>query len=354
MGCAWIDEFSTLVEEIGNQGQADQDYRHLHDGYIEKRVQQLSKQAAKRKAIMIDCSQAMRGNGESDATSQKEAWFNRIAPETLEMHAHHHSVDVKTGLKVSFGVVRIANIQPCVQLTRFLLDYDWAADTEVRVMAYHSRQVLLLRHEQEKHLDTVLKRKEKPGEQPQAFNNEQIRSHLDSIGSEEPHVKNLLFILVATPVEEVGRDHDFDWAVIEPSSYRSIIQLAGRVKRHRDGEVEHPNIGILQYNWRTLKDGDKPREPRFCRPGYEVAGMLPKVKADGAKAYGAMKSHDLFEVVDEKLIHTRLDATPRIQERQKNSKTLMALLEHAAIESQLTHYEGKGPETLQGLSLIHI
>ena len=24
----------------------------------------------------------------------------------------------------------------------------------------------------------------------------------------------MLFIVVATPVEEVGRDHDFDWAVV--------------------------------------------------------------------------------------------------------------------------------------------
>ncbi|AFJ02203.1 CRISPR-associated helicase Cas3, subtype I-F/YPEST [Methylophaga frappieri] len=348
VGCAWIDEFSTQVEEIGNQDQAAEDYRHIHDGYIEKRVQALGKQAAKRKAIVVDCSQAMQSNAESDTTRKKEAWFNRIAPETLERHAHHHSVDVKTGLKVSFGVVRIANIQPCVQLTRFLLEYNWPEDTEVRVMAYHSRQVLLLRHEQEKHLDGVLKRKEQPGEQPQAFNNEQVRSHLDGIANEQPQVKNLLFILVATPVEEVGRDHDFDWAVIEPSSYRSIIQLAGRVKRHRDGEVEHPNIGILQYNWRTLKYGDKPREPRFCKPGYEVDGNLPKLKADGTKRHGAMESHDIFTAVDEKLIGTRLDATPRIQERQKNSKTPMALLEHAVIESQLTDYEGKGPETLQG------
>jgi len=351
VGCAWIDEFSTHVEDIGNQDHAALDYRQIHDRYIEKRVEQLGKQAAKRKAIVIDCSPAMRGNDEheeSGIANKKGVWFKRIAATALDRHEHHHTIDTKTGLTVSFGVVRIANIQPCVQLTRFLLEHDWPEDTEARVMAYHSRQVLLLRHEQEKHLDAVLKRKEKPGEQPQVFNNDQIRSHLDSIASEQTNVKNLLFILVATPVEEVGRDHDFDWAVIEPSSYRSIIQLAGRVKRHRDGEVEHPNIGILQYNWRTLKDGDKPREPRFCRPGYEVAGMLPKVKADGAKAYGAMKSHDLFKVVDEKLINIRLDATPRIQERQKNSKTPMALLEHAAIESQLTHYEGKGPETLQG------
>ena len=351
VGCAWIDEFSTQVEDIGNQDQAAQDYRKIHDRYIEKRVEQLGKQAAKRKAIVIDCSPAMWGNDEHDQSgiaNKKGVWFNRIAATTLDRHEQHHTIDSQTDLKVSFGVVRIANIQPCVQLTRFLLGYDWPENTEVRVMAYHSRQVLLLRHEQEKHLDGVLKRKEKQGEQPQAFNNELIRNHLDSIANQQPKVKNLLFILVATPVEEVGRDHDFDWAVIEPSSYRSIIQLAGRVKRHRDGEVEHPNIGILQYNWRTLKDGDKPREPRFCRPGYEVAGKLPKVKADGTKNYGAMQSHDLFKVVDETLIHTRLDATPRIQERQKSSQTQMALLEHAAIDSQLTYYEGKGPETLQG------
>ncbi|RYW82972.1 type I-F CRISPR-associated helicase Cas3, partial [Legionella pneumophila] len=114
---------------------------------------------------------------------------------------------------------------------RYLLTYDWPEHSEARIMAYHSRQVLLLRHEQEKHLDKVLKRKEKRGEKPQAFYDQTIRRHLDTIAANRPDVKNLLFILVATPVEEVGRDHDFDWAVIEPSSYRSIIQLAGRVMR---------------------------------------------------------------------------------------------------------------------------
>ena len=343
VGCAWIDEFSTHVEDIGNQDQAAADYRKIHDGYIDKRITQLGKQTAKRKAIVIDCSQAMQIKDEPIMVTRKEAWFNRIASTTLDMHEQHHTVDNRTGLKVSFGVVRIANIQPCVQLTCFLQNYDWPENTELRVMAYHSRQVLLLRHEQEKHLDTVLRRKEKHDEQPQAFYNEQIRNHLDTIANRQPNVINLLFILVATPVEEVGRDHDFDWAVIEPSSYRSIIQLAGRVKRHRGGEMEHPNIGILQYNWRTIRDGDKPREPRFCRPGYESIGKLPK---DGK--YAAMQSHDLFKVVDENLINARLDAAPRIQERQTSSTTPMALLEHAAIDSQLTYYEGKGPETLQG------
>lgn len=34
-----------------------------------------------------------------------------------------------------------------------------------------------------------------------------------------------------------GRDHDYDWAIVEPSSMRSIIQLAGRIRRHRPGSL---------------------------------------------------------------------------------------------------------------------
>jgi CRISPR-associated endonuclease/helicase Cas3 len=130
-------------------------------------------------------------------------------------------------------------------------------------MAYHSRQVLLLRSEQERHLDQVLKRKEKREEQPAAFSNEVIRQHLDS--TDDEHV---IFILVATPVEEVGRDHDFDWAIVEPSSYRSIIQLAGRVLRHRklEHDIHKPNIALLQYNLRGLRKA----KVAFEKPGFEV------------------------------------------------------------------------------------
>ncbi|WP_447530679.1 type I-F CRISPR-associated helicase Cas3f [Legionella pneumophila] len=348
VGCAWIDEFSTQVEEIGMREHATQEFRKIHDKYIDRRVKHLNKQPAKRKAIVINCEEAMKRSDEPVVKNKKEAWFNRIAQTTLDMHKLHNTVDKKTGLKVSFGVVRIANIQPCVQLTRYLLTYDWPEHSEARIMAYHSRQVLLLRHEQEKHLDKVLKRKEKRGEKPQAFYDQTIRRHLDTIAANRPDVKNLLFILVATPVEEVGRDHDFDWAVIEPSSYRSIIQLAGRVMRHREDTIEYPNIAILQYNWRTIKYGDAERKPRFYFPGYEPDPRKRQTNKLSNGKNDCLNSHDIFKIVDINLIKDRLDSIPRIQERPENSKTPMALLEHSVIESLLTYYEGKGPETLQG------
>jgi CRISPR-associated endonuclease/helicase Cas3 len=342
VGCAWVDEFSTQLEDITTE---KNEYTKLHDRFIDGRVGKLVKQPVRRKAMIIDCSHVMSLSKGPRVEEKKKAWFKQIALAVLERHQEVKSIiDTITNLSISFGVLRIANIQPCVQLTRFLLDYNWPVNTEIRVMAYHSRQVLLLRHEQEKHLDRVLKRKEKSGELPEALKNEEIRHHLDNIAKHQPEVQHAIFVLVATPVEEVGRDHDFDWAIIEPSSYRSIIQLAGRVRRHRSDECHQTNIGILQYNWRTIKYGDKPRKPRFYRPGYETCDeKLPKVNKNGA-----MQSHDLFKVVDTDLIATRLDAIPRIQEKQNNSKTPMARLEHAVISSLLTHYEGKGPETLQG------
>ncbi|WP_438357140.1 hypothetical protein, partial [Burkholderia cenocepacia] len=50
---------------------------------------------------------------------------------------------------------------------------------------------------------------------------------------------------------EVGRDHDYDWAIVDPSSMRSIIQLAGRVWRHRPEKIAtQANILLLPTNWR--------------------------------------------------------------------------------------------------------
>jgi CRISPR-associated endonuclease/helicase Cas3 len=329
--CIWVDEFKTELQVVhsAKSEEAIATYQAHHTAFIDKRVNNLTKQPAKRKAEIIECKESMEEYGFDEETKQKQ-YFNRIQEASIKLHHLHHSIDKKTGIAVSFGVVRMANISPCIALARHLLQAECPDGVEVRAMAYHSQQLLLLRHEQEKHLDSILKRKEKNGEQPVAFSNTIIRGHLDSSTS-----KHLLFILVATPVEEVGRDHDFDWAVIEPSSYRSIIQLAGRVKRHREGEVKQPNIALMQYNWKVFKDGDESGKKQFNRPGYEE-----KVTLD---------THNLRDLIDEQEVATRLDAIPRIKKNSTlNYRQSLADLEHVVTESELTSYHRVGPDTLQG------
>ncbi|WP_206696900.1 hypothetical protein [Marinomonas algicola] len=277
-----------------------------------------------------------------------------MAQSAINKHQDHHVIDEQSQLKVSFGVMRVANIKPCVALTQYLLEKDWPEHTEVRVMAYHSQQVLLLRSIQERHLDKVLKRKEKQDDVPAALKEPIIREHLNSIKAKTADVQNVLFILVATPVEEVGRDHDFDWAVIEPSSYRSIIQLAGRVKRHRDSETTQPNIALMQYNWKGIRDHHKEDAKVFNRPGFEGAIGLT--------------SHDLTKLINENDVAERLDAIPRIQQPEHlNASYLrplretdnLAELEHAATWHWLANYKSSGdgaqtgPQTLQGWLTHH-
>lgn len=332
IGCAWIDEFKTIVTEIAvNQSpEVIHYYRDYHQKFIAKRVKMLNRQPARRKAEIIEC-QTIIDNYEfdSDETKQKQ-YFAKIQRSIIDKHQHHHTEEKKTGINVSFGVVRVANIRPCVALSKYLMEYDWPGDINVKVMAYHSQQVLLLRHEQERHLDRVLKRKEPSGKQPSAFDDPVICSHLN-----QSDAKNMIFILVATPVEEIGRDHDFDWAVVEPSSYRSIIQLAGRVRRHRKGDVANPNIALLQYNWKTVKAGNQPGKKYFYHPGYEDKTIL--------------NSHDLCELIDSRAIAQGINATPRIQKPEPlNYRGSLVDLEHWVIQNQLADYKGVGPEKLQG------
>jgi len=331
--CGWTDEFSTQIKLIDKTASVtfQQQYAEFHHQFICKRIEKIQKQVIKRKAYIVPCDDIYETQDliqKSEAQSREQRYFAKIKQTALELHQTNHLLDEKTGKKLSFGVVRVANIPPCIELSKYLITSEWPENFHPKIMAYHSRQVLLLRSKQEKHLDAVLKRKETEYGLP-PLNNSVIRQHLDNTRAE-----NILFILVATPVEEVGRDHDLDWAIIEPSSYRSIIQLAGRVRRHRDDGIEEPNIAIMQYNLRALrKDG----KPAYRRPGYEAA-----------KPY-RLETHNLCELVDEALLKHAITAIPRIfpaNNLQPNNS--LADLEHEVLKNTLTAYTGVGPSHLQG------
>ena len=326
IGCAWVDEFTTQVCSI-NCETADEgitDYQLQHQKFVTRRVKELQKQTPKRKANIVPCELLPKKGQELI----RETAYATIQTTIVEKHNKNHIIEAKSGRRISFGVVRVANINPCVELTRFLLNADWPKNIEIRAMAYHSQQVLLMRSEQEKHLDEVLKRNK--GAQAVFDNNTVIMNHLNSM-----HAKDIIFILVATPVEEVGRDHDFDWAVMEPSSYRSFIQLGGRVLRHRERQegIESGNIAILQYNLKGLLGKD---QPVFCYPGYETTE-------------NRLETHDLELLVDTQLLSERLDAQPRISKAKTlNPENNLVDLEHVSIHQLLTDYERQGPESMQG------
>lgn len=200
----------------------------------------------------------------------EDCWCNAVLKAVDRLHGAHRWSVGATGQTISFGLVRVANIRTAIPLARYLAEQL----PHARIACYHSQEFVIQRYLKEKRLDALLSRK---GDDRHIEQDAEIRALLA-----QTEASSISFIVVATPVEEIGRDHDFDWAVIEPSSTQSIVQTAGRVNRHRLQPVATPNVAILQFNARWARG----KNTVFCRPGLE---------SDREHRYS---SHDLGELLD--------------------------------------------------------
>ena len=202
-----------------------------------------------------------------------------------QLHSSHH-VTHSSGKKISLGVVRMANINPMVEVAKCLMNMKPQADHHIHFCIYHSQFPLALRSFKESRLDKALNRHD----EQQLWQQPEIQQAIQNNA-----VNNHIFVVLGTSVVEVGRDHDYDWAIAEPSSMRSIIQLAGRVQRHRQQVPKTSNIRVLNKNIRALKN----ETPAYCKPGFE-SKALP------------LAEHDLNELVTNELTH--ISAISRIIE----------------------------------------
>ncbi|WP_019001602.1 type I-F CRISPR-associated helicase Cas3f [Succinimonas amylolytica] len=279
---AWLDENESSVEKISCiESSQNLNFGRLHSNFSKRQTDRLKRSVPLRTGYICNCPIENDDNYSDKKENRTEIYFEHMLQAALSLHHNHHLHDAESGKKVSFGVIRFANIDPCVEFAKYLCKYSLPADTEIKIMVYHSRQTLLLRHEEEQYLDNILKRH---GENPQApviLTDPVIRKLIDTT-----FTTNILFIVICTPVEEVGRDHDYDWAVIEPSSWRSIVQMSGRVNRHRQIPILTPNIAIMQYNIKAFKYKNRKSWDNgktclyYTKPGYETA-------------HPSMPSHDM-------------------------------------------------------------
>lgn len=153
-------------------------------------------------------------------------------------------------LQVSIGLIRLYRTAHVAELA-FQLAAHPPADVEVRVLAYHARLVRGVRVRIEHTLDTLVGPVHKADRRPMGVRRRYRQDRLEeaqaqmwrellqlevqaSAGERPPaRVRPVVVVVVASPVEEVGRDHDFDWGILEPTTPQSLIQALGRVLRHR-------------------------------------------------------------------------------------------------------------------------
>jgi len=309
--CMWVDEFDQMRHDCAD-GDA---FAERQLDFARRRHAHLAKEAVRRRAELIALPLAGKPR---DTLRSTMATILRDA--ALVLHSAHCSVDPVSGKRVSFGLIRMANIAPLVDVALALYALGAPENTRIHLCTYHSQYPLLIRSAIEHQLDATLDRRS-----PDAvFARPEIRSRLDA-NPEPDH----LFIVLGSPVTEVGRDHDYDWAVVEPSSMRSLIQLAGRVRRHRPGAVDTPNIRVLDCN---LRHFEHPGKAAYCTPGFETEE--PRFK---------LRSHALPDLLEAGQ-HEVIDARPRIlpkPEDELEATSRLVDLEHARIYNQMRPQTGE-------------
>lgn len=274
--CAWFDEDDS--NNFKPKAIKDNDeFKKTHANFVSKRIKFLESQVKPfRQGALIPRIEPQPGC-EIDALAES------IHETIFTLHQNHQQQqDDKT---LSIGLVRFANIDPLVAVARKLLELGSNnTETCIHYCVYHSRYPLAIRSHLENQLDRILKRK-KP---------EAIWQQTDIIEKFQNNPqKNHIFVVLASPVAEVGRDHDYDWAIVEPSSMRSIIQLAGRVLRHRHDDIflpKTPNILLIPENYKALKG----KTICFEKPGFE-SNTIHVDKKTKSKFKLALKEHDLTQ-----------------------------------------------------------
>ncbi|MFD2644183.1 type I-F CRISPR-associated helicase Cas3f [Pseudomonas japonica] len=311
IACLWVDEFGTHQAHCADAAA----FNEQHEHFVEKRVAQLDKVTPCRRGGIVQLNLT---------ANRRETLYRDFAVQIREAiqtaHARHAGTCPHTGKRVSFGLVRMANIEPMFDVALALFQLGAAQGQRIHLCVYHSRFPLLLRSAIEAQLDRSLNRRDRDAVFAQTDIREALRRY-----PEQEH----LFVVLGSPVTEVGRDHDYDWAVVEPSSMRSLIQLAGRVQRHRNQPCDAANLLILDTNLRHFENRLDPRKRQqaaFVRPGFEQDGAPPDHRF-------RLTTHRLGKLLEPGDIDA-ISARPRIQPNERSAwkpKESLVDLEHARL-----------------------
>lgn len=322
--CCWFDE-----HQQQHKIHDDNDRFALsHADFVEKRVLKLRQEPIRRIACVLPVDNCT-------SLKDKEIDYSELAKRLLhtaqQMHEHHHEICPSSKKQLSVGLIRFAHTRNIIQTVKAIHEQTLSNDTvHFHLCCYHARQLLILRNTLETKLDRILNRNKENA----LFEHNEIQDAL----AKNP-AKNHIFIVISSPVSEVGRDHDYDWAIVEPSSMRSIIQLAGRIWRHRPHKIAKiPNIAIMNKNIRALKNNNG---VAFEKPGFEDNR---KFKLD---------THNIETLIPEEQLNP-INAIPRIQKPGNLSpKTRLADLEHAVIAHVLNNPKPNHINTFWKAGLSH-
>ena len=238
--------------------------------------------------------------------------------------------------RVSIGMVRLTRISHVAAMAVQIPSGHLVNRSRLRVpLCLHSNFPRLLRSWIEARLKRALVRK---GPLPDAgvldlCKEEKLFERANELG-----VKDIEIVVVTSPVIETGTDLDFDWAVLDPVSTRSIIQSAGRVRRHRESVGDEVNVHILGRSPIVMQS----EQGRLEMPGVET--RINKETLVGTPSLEC-KSRDFrdlsgkvdFSVIDASLVLSEEKKFP-LRDAEVSLRRKMINVDHDSVDAPLGRY----------------
>lgn len=270
---AMVSEFSADMVNI-------QDFDRAYPAFLDSHITSMISSEPRRRMNVFDFS-----------NDEESSWRNDLLVQAMRLHETNYI----PGSRSSVGLIRLNRVRDVIDMSRYLLNGVDIPDN-VRVVCMHSRYPAIVKENLERELAILLSRKENSPLEKSEF---------------QKHKRNdLMVIVVASDIVETGRDFDFDWAITEPCSEHSIVQLAGRVRRHRYSAYD--NINMLMSS-ETIKNFLA--HSTINSKGYN-RGAISKPGVDTAIQSGPIAG-DVFSWPNEKI-----DPTTRRAEKLFDLKTL--------------------------------
>ena len=299
--CAWFDEYKVKTNSCSDLT----NFTAFHQQFVKERVEKLKQLKPLRVAELLNVKPASQ-----ERKVVIETLAEVVFPEFMHLHTLHQQKHPLSQKSISIGLMRMANINPLVALSKALFKFKPPPNFRIHYCIYHSQYPLIMRSIMERHLDSLLKR-----HYPEKIWENKIIQYKLSNYPEDNHI----FLVLGSPVTEVGRDHDYDWAIAEPSSMRSLIQLGGRIQRHRQQYPVEPNFLILNQNFRSMIGW----QTVYCKPGFEKEAKF------------LLRDHDLNKILASEQLQN-VNAVPRILEsKESNLASSFIDLEHKHIRAIL-------------------
>ncbi len=296
-------------------------FNHILQSFLNGQIEYLNNQFPRRTLSANITLQQIERKYEEDI---RVSWFKSIQKQVISFHKTNANPIVvnEKDYNFSVGFTRFNQIPVAQNFALWLSANATIPDDNFCfvVINYHSKYLRIDRSIIENYLDRNLKWIENDNKYvAKLFSDETL---LKFIAKNSQH-KNICLVVSTTSIQETGRDHDYDWCILDPCSVKSLVQAAGRVRRHRKWEYNTPNIAILNVPsqvWFSEKEQKNINDPwsfpgfgdykLFSQPlflllrQFPIEKAIPKYTGPMSKANNITNPHkDLIERTKRKFTH---------------------------------------------------